>query len=58
MRKYEVYLTTGETNEEIGDHIEMNETGGYLTIVDEYDHVTAMYVLANICGWYEVERYD
>ena len=56
MRKYEVYLTTGDTNEEVGDHIEIHKDG-YLTIVDEYDHVTAMYVLANICGWYEVENW-
>lgn len=56
MRKYEVYLTTGETNEEIGDHIELHKDDGYLTIVDEYDHVTAMYVLANICGWVEVKE--
>ena len=58
MRKYEVYLTTGDTNYEFGDHIEIHEEGDYLTIVDEYDHITAMYVLANICGWREVERYD
>lgn len=55
MRKYEVYLTTGDTNEEAGDHIELHKDDGYLTIVNEYDHITAMYVLANICGWCEVE---
>lgn len=55
MRKYVVYLATGNTNEDYGDHIEINETGGYLTIVNEYDHIVAMYVIANICGWREVE---
>ena len=55
MRKYKVYLTTGNIIEELGDHIEMHEDCGYLTIVNEYDHITAMYVIANICGWREVE---
>ena len=52
MRKYKVYLTTGDTIE-----VEAERVDGGITTVSfcAKDRVVAMFVYENICGWCELE---
>ena len=55
MRKYEVYLTTGNIIEVEGNVV---ERGTNHCIFYAAERVVAMFIYENICGWREVEVYD
>lgn len=55
MRKYEIYLTTGDTIE-----LEANvvERATNHCIFYAAERVVAMFIYENICGWCIVEEFD
>ena len=55
MRTYEVYLTTGNTIEVKATCANWDTDAGNIRFLNDDRYVIALFILKNICGFYEVE---